>query len=387
MVKDKTSNLFPFTAPVKFTGGGILWLIFIAMGFFLGVTGLILEYGFVRFDQSAGIWIYSSPFSLETLHYAEYGAILSFIAVLWLRIIFLPTRREFFKEHIVEALFSFGAITAVAISFSGEDFVGHPGRLHIWLMVYLVIQLMVVFVKFNHWLIQTIVYPARATLLGFSLVIIIGSLLLSMPCSTYSDRFTGFGNNYVDNLFTATSAVCVTGLTVRDTGTDYTPFGQLVILVLIQIGGLGIIIFGTIFSILVGRQVSLQETSLAMDIYSQQDAGQIRRTVKFVIISTLIVEGIGAALMYPMWTGSAPSEKIYKSIFSLGQRLLQRGLWTRERQSDQLKQSLASLRRDRLFDHHRRNRISSHGERHGGNQISHEPTFSFLPSRPYPDRS
>jgi trk system potassium uptake protein TrkH len=315
VVRDKTSSLFPFTTPVKFTGAGIIWLILSALGFLSGVTGLILEYGFVRFDQSTGTSISSSPLPLHMLRYAEYGAMLCFILVLWSKIIFLPNRREFFKEHIVEAVFSLGAIAGIAISISGENFAINPGRLHFWLMIYLTIQLMVAFVKFNNWLIQTIVYPARATLLGFGMVIVIGSLLLSLPCSTYSDRFTGFGNNYVDNLFTATSAVCVTGLTVRDTGTDYTPFGQLIILLLIQIGGLGIIIFGTIFSMLIGRQVSIQETSLVMDLYSQQEAGQIRRVVKFVLISTFLIEGIGAVLMYPMWIGSSSGEKIYKSIF------------------------------------------------------------------------
>lgn len=311
VTRESTSSLFSLAQPMNVTGMRLFWPILNTLGFFLGVTGLILEYGFVRYDPTTGIPVSVSPVSHAILLYVQYGAILCFIAVLLLKMIFLPNRIEFFKEHVVEIILSLGAVVGMAMSFPAR----HPNWLHLGLMIYLVILLLIVFVKFNSWLIQTIVYPARATLLGFALAIFSGALLLSLPCSTYSNRFTGFANNFVDNLFTATSAVCVTGLTVRDTASDFTPFGQLVILLLVQIGGLGIIIFGTVFSILLGRQVSLQETSLAMDIYSQRDAGQIRRVVKFIILFTLLIEAIGAAFMYSMWPGSDVGDKIYKSIF------------------------------------------------------------------------
>ena len=97
--------------------------------------------------------------------------------------------------------------------------------------------------------------PAQIIVLSFLSVIIIGALLLSLPIAT-----TGAGRaTLIDSVFTATSATCVTGLIVKDTGNFFSPFGRLVILCLIQAGGLGIMTFSTMFAILLGRKLSMSQ--------------------------------------------------------------------------------------------------------------------------------
>ncbi len=283
----------------------------------MGLLGLILEYGFIRIDRSSGLPLNGPPVPTTILHVAEYLAIVCFVLALWSQIIGHPSRKTFWKEHITESFLSLAALTSlITFLFFQEKLSSRElNGLHIGLIAYLVVQILIVFIKFNNALLKSVLHPARATLFGFIIVILIGGLLLSLPCATYSDRFPDFGNNFVDNLFTSTSALCVTGLVVRDTGMDYTAFGQFIILLLIQLGGLGIIIFGTIFAMLIGRQVTLQETTLVMDIYNQQAAGQIRKVVKFIIFSTLLIEAIGAVFLYSMWPFESSYEKIYQSIF------------------------------------------------------------------------
>ncbi len=103
---------------------------------------------------------------------------------------------------------------------------------------------------------------------GFAAVILAGTLLLMLPVSACSGQWTSFE----DALFTSTSAVCVTGLVVRDTGTWWSPFGQAVLLVLIQIGGLGIITVAAFITTASGRRLSLLQRSLLQDGISVQQA-------------------------------------------------------------------------------------------------------------------
>jgi trk system potassium uptake protein TrkH len=96
--------------------------------------------------------------------------------------------------------------------------------------------------------------PARIIVSSFALIIFIGTCLLSLPVASNDGSSIGF----VDALFTATSAVCVTGLVIADTLTQWSLFGQLVILLLIQAGGLGIVTLATFFSVLLGRKISMK---------------------------------------------------------------------------------------------------------------------------------
>ena len=105
----------------------------------------------------------------------------------------------------------------------------------------------------------------------------------------------------VDALFTATSATCVTGLIVKDTGNDFTLMGQTVILTLIQLGGFGIVIFGAVLALLLRQALSVRESVAMQDLLSAQTVGRISNIIGFIFVTTICVESIGAVCMFDMW--------------------------------------------------------------------------------------
>jgi trk system potassium uptake protein TrkH len=129
--------------------------------------------------------------------------------------------------------------------------------------------------------------------IGFALVIIAGGILLSLPISNRD----GQGIPLINGLFTATSATCVTGLVVYDTYTQFNLFGQAVILVLIQIGGLGFMIVAITISLFLGRKIGLRERSLLKDSFSSLKIGGIVRLTKKALILTAAVETTGALIL------------------------------------------------------------------------------------------
>ncbi|MGE5396509.1 MAG: TrkH family potassium uptake protein, partial [Chitinophagales bacterium] len=136
--------------------------------------------------------------------------------------------------------------------------------------------------------------PAQLILLGFASVIIIGAILLTMPFCVRSGGF----NNLVDALFTATSAVCVTGLVTVDTGTFYNSFGHVVIIILIQIGGLGIITATTFYAMVLGKRIGLRERILIQQALNREKLGGVVRLVRSILITTAIIEGTGAIILF-----------------------------------------------------------------------------------------
>jgi len=109
----------------------------------------------------------------------------------------------------------------------------------------------------------------------------------------------------------------VTGLTVYDTPKEFTLFGQIVILLLIQVGGLGIIVFGTVFAMLIGQQLSVGGSAAIQDMLSGPNVGHIARMLRFVVIVTFVVEAIGAVILYSMWDPAitSPWRRTYLSVF------------------------------------------------------------------------
>lgn len=125
-----------------------------------------------------------------------------------------------------------------------------------------------------------------------------GTALLLLPASTVSGEIP-----FVDALFTATSAVCVTGLAVVDTGTCFTVWGQLVILLLIQAGGLGIMTFSVLFFLLIGKRVSFRQRMVMQEVFAHTPREDIYRVVGAIFLFTGIVEGAGALVLFLFWIG------------------------------------------------------------------------------------
>ncbi len=138
---------------------------------------------------------------------------------------------------------------------------------------------------------------SQIIIFGFGFIIILGSLLLMLPFSARSGERTPF----LDALFTATSAVCVTGLVVQDTATYWTRFGQTVILILIQIGGMGVVTLSVSFYLASGKRISLKQRSTMQEAISAHKVGGIVRLTGFILRMTLIFECAGAVVMAPVF--------------------------------------------------------------------------------------
>lgn len=136
---------------------------------------------------------------------------------------------------------------------------------------------------------------SQIIILGFAGVILLGSLLLMLPLSTRS----GQGASFSDTLFTATSAVCVTGLVVQDTASYWSLFGQAIILLLIQIGGMGVVTIAVAISAASGKTISLKQRSTMQEAISAPQMGGIVHLTGFIIRMTILIELSGAAVMAP----------------------------------------------------------------------------------------
>ena len=154
--------------------------------------------------------------------------------------------------------------------------------------------------------------PSRIIILGFAAAILAGSLLLMLPVSARD----GQGAEFADALFTATSAVCVTGLVVQDTAAYWTAFGQAVILLLIQIGGLGVITVAVAISAASGKKISLRQRSTIQEAVSAPKMSGIVRLTGFIIKMTAIFEAVGAAVMAPSFCREFGAAKgIWYAVF------------------------------------------------------------------------
>ena len=148
-------------------------------------------------------------------------------------------------------------------------------------------------------------------LLGFLAAVLAGSLLLSLPAAAADGRAT----NYLDALFTAATSVCVTGLTVVDTFSHWSLFGHIVILVLIQLGGLGIISFTTGILVLIGRKITLKDRILLESAFNLDTMDGLVRFLGKVFRGTLAVEGAGALLSLPVFVPRYGLKGIWISVF------------------------------------------------------------------------
>ncbi|MCC3863813.1 TrkH family potassium uptake protein [Terrisporobacter petrolearius] len=135
--------------------------------------------------------------------------------------------------------------------------------------------------------------PAQVMVIGFGVVILFGGLILNLPIAAKSGKSVGLLNA----LFTSTSAVCVTGLIVVDTSTYWNEFGQLVIISLIQIGGLGFMTMATMFSLLTGKKINLRERLLIQESLNQRDLSGLVKLTRYIIMMTFAIEGTGALLL------------------------------------------------------------------------------------------
>lgn len=154
--------------------------------------------------------------------------------------------------------------------------------------------------------------PAQLFILSFLFIIFLGTLLLMLPRATYN------GISFIDAFFTSTSAVCVTGLVVVDTGTYFTSFGQFIILLLIQIGGLGILTFASYFSYFFKGGTTYKNQLIISEMMNSKKVGEVFKTLKNIILITLVIEMSSAIIIFFSINNSllsSFSDKVFFSVF------------------------------------------------------------------------
>ncbi|MCI0498193.1 MAG: hypothetical protein L0Y36_00730 [Planctomycetales bacterium] len=243
----------------------------------------VLLYGF---DQP--------PLPRKTLHGIDIGIFFFFITEKIIRYFNAVSKREFFRLY----WFEIPLLGLMFVLFLSADAMsaGQPYMLIVQgISVYLVVQAIDKVCRGTVHIASTGRNPARSLIALFVILILAGGGLLMLP-RAYNTEIT-----FTDAIFTATSAACVTGLTVKDTGRDFTLMGQIVIVVLIQLGGLGIVIFGAVLGLLLGQSMTMREQVAMQDLLSEQTLSRISKLIGFVIVATLFIEGVGAICLYPMW--------------------------------------------------------------------------------------
>ncbi|MHC5116877.1 MAG: TrkH family potassium uptake protein, partial [Planctomycetota bacterium] len=157
--------------------------------------------------------------------------------------------------------------------------------------------------------------PTKGLIILFIILICAGAGLLMLPKAHNLETMS-----ITDAFFTATSATCVTGLVVADTGKDFSLMGQTIILILIQLGGLGIVVFGAVLALLLGQALSVKESLAMQDLLSAQTLRSISMMIGFIFAATLVIEAVGAVSLMPMWDNVPgalphPDMKWFYSVF------------------------------------------------------------------------
>ena len=261
---------------------------------------------------------FDQPVLSETLlHTVQMGVLFVFFGEKAVRLFNVVDRRQFLRNNWFEGPLLM-TLVVVAVGAGRWFAVAHRSEaLLVAVSAYLVLQVISKVCLSMVTLAASGLNPTR-TLIGIFLILILaGSGLLMLPkAQVHRDMPLSF----TDAVFTATSATCVTGLVVKDTGSDFTRMGHIVIMTLIQLGGLGIVIFGGVLALVLGQSLNIKEAVAMQDLLSSHTLNRIGAMIAFIFGGTLLFEGIGAVLMYPMWnsvpgTVATTDEQWFYSIF------------------------------------------------------------------------
>lgn len=178
--------------------------------------------------------------------------------------------------------------------------------------VFVIVAFLPTALRYSKRLMVVNIQPSTLILLSFTLLIVTGTALLLLPRATVGNSFS-----LLDALFTATSAVCVTGLIVVDTATFFTPVGHVILMILMQIGGLGIMTLTTFFAFMMGGGTRLKEYSTMQSLLGEESLGKIKRTILQIALVTFAIEGIGAFALYQFSEGMNFASQKEQVLFSL----------------------------------------------------------------------
>ena len=269
----------------------------------LVVASLVLLFGFHKPLLPA--WI---------LFTVQVALLCAFIAEKIVRVFNAVSKAEFWRANWWEVPLLLGL--AVAAFGSGYWFVPASDEAgvvrHFAVGAYLVLQVIAKLCRTSVNLAASGKNPTRTLIASFLVLIISGAGLLTLPTASAQGKNS---LSLVDALFTATSATCVTGLIVKDTGEDFSWIGQAIILTLIQLGGLGIVVFGAVFALLLG--LSVREEVAMQDLLSARTLSRIGNMITFIIVGTIVIETVGAIGLFGMWSGEEQSTWFFSVFHSV----------------------------------------------------------------------
>lgn len=278
----------------------------------LVIVSLIAEYGFLL-SPGAAAWLdrldllLAACFGLDLLlslyrsrartehlrqRWLEWALLVFFVASLELIAWFRPTEP-------VQELLAFLHIGSVA------------KLCFVWVRFYLLINSAIRFLRAHEKLLGKGIQPVGLLVGSFALLILIGTVLLALPKAS---AVPGSPIHPLDAFFTATSAVCVTGLTVVDTGSGFSPIGKVIIMTLFQIGGLGIMTFVAWVTVLSGKAFSVPQMVAMREVVNARAFSDVKRQVTAVVVATVLIEALGAAILYFAWPGT-PADPLEKGFW------------------------------------------------------------------------
>lgn len=249
----------------------------------IAIGVIVFDLGFSHSDETESVL---TNFYLITL---SIGAI-TIIARYFIRKDTLPIKVKIF-DGVILFLFVVLLLTKTSLipeSLSILDFFNQMGWIYFAIMTYFIREFSTFPINFN----KEYLNPGQLFIASFLIIIIIGTFLLMLPKATHE------GITLLDALFTSTSAVCVTGLIVVDTGTYFTGFGQTIILLLIQIGGLGIMTFASYFSYFFRGNSTYENQIMIKDMTNSQKIGEVFSVLKKIVLLTFSIELIGAVFIF-----------------------------------------------------------------------------------------
>lgn len=263
----------------------------------LAVASIVASEGFVLSDRY-----------LRWNSYLEFAIVFGFTFTYLARLTLTSKRIALIKARLFESvlvlsLILFGAIYGIGqedFIQTLESFFGINKMMPLMILlakVYLILLLIVKGIRAAPIILSLRRKPTQVVALSFLSVIITGTLLLMTPSATVD----GEGLVFIDALFTSTSAVCVTGLIVVDTATQFTLFGQIVILILIQIGGLGLLTIATLFALYVSSGLGVGQMMMLKGSIGQTKTHETFQTIKRIVALTLLIEAVGVAGYYFSW--------------------------------------------------------------------------------------
>ncbi len=282
--------------------------VIVAVVLLLGVISLFIE--FSRLKSTMAGYLTNA---------IDYVILLLFIFEIVSGIVRAQQKIDYFQQHIPEVvflgvfllLFLFSKYTGYIMK--ARDLASMGKYVIILRNIFIMVKIGGRIRSINTLLRRVATHPAQAVLFSFMSVIIVGTLLLMLPYATADRTRLGF----IDSFFTATSAVCVTGLIVVDTATRFSITGKTVILLLIQIGGLGIMVLSYFMMFLFRRKLSLESTLIASYVLDEKDATSLHGSLRSIISSTLIIEFIGFLLLIIAfsWIFGFNRESLFVSLF------------------------------------------------------------------------